>query len=201
MRSPPSSLALFTFPLGGSAAIAPRSLPDGPNSSPVLPCSHRQFKETVRKFTQEAIAQHAAAIDASICAVGLSYDTHSNLCINQLVSRSRSAAHSGYGFCRGTHTVLTKLVGCYPCVMLLVCSPCAGPARQPGAEAQVSAQGAVLSQICLHYHAHYYYFVNHDGLYSFVFAFSLKLISGEHIGALAMSEPNCQYHFTPIAVL
>ena len=61
MRSPPSSLALFTFPLGGSAAIAPRSLPDGPNSSPVLPCSHRQFKETVLKFTQEAIAPHTPA--------------------------------------------------------------------------------------------------------------------------------------------
>lgn len=42
--------------------------------------------------------------------------------------------------------------------------------------------------------------VCHDGLYlySCVFAFSLKLISGEHIGALAMSEPNCQYHSLPL---
>jgi len=45
------------------------------------------------------------------------------------------------------------------------------------------------------------FFFSHDGLYSCVFAFSLKLISGEHIGALAMSEPNCQYHSIPVAVL
>jgi hypothetical protein len=35
----------------------------------------------------------------------------------------------------------------------------------------------------------------------FIFAFSPKLISGEHIGALAMSEPNCQYHSNPVAAL
>jgi isovaleryl-CoA dehydrogenase len=110
-------------------------MPDRPNSSPARPLApRRQFKESVRKFAQEAIAPRAAAIDASNhfprdvdlwrlmgdfnlhgltapeeyggmglgymyhCiameeitrasgAVGLSYGAHSNLCINQLVSR------------------------------------------------------------------------------------------------------------------
>ncbi|CAD6254078.1 unnamed protein product [Miscanthus lutarioriparius] len=72
-------------------ALLRRAAPDGSVAWPFASSTilfddmKEQFKETVLKFTQEAIAPHAAAIDASICAVGLSYDTHSNLCINQLV--------------------------------------------------------------------------------------------------------------------
>jgi hypothetical protein len=39
-----------------------------------------------------------------------------------------------------------------------------------------------------------WYICNGNGLWRSVFSFSLKLISGEHVGALAMSEPNCKYH-------
>ena len=111
----------------------------------------------MRKFAQEAIAPHAAAIDASNhfprevdlwrlmgdfnlhgltapeeyggmglgymyhCiameeitrasgAVGLSYGAHSNLCINQLVSRHGPCCPLWLWICRDTHTALTKSV-------------------------------------------------------------------------------------------
>ncbi|PWZ08241.1 Isovaleryl-CoA dehydrogenase, mitochondrial [Zea mays] len=179
------------------------------SSSLLFDDTQEQFKESVRKFAQENIAPRAAAIDASNhfprdvdlwrlmgdfnlhgltapeeyggmglgymyhCiameeitrasgAVGLSYGAHSNLCINQLVRHGSPEQRLKY---------LPKVL-CSPriCFVLSLCF-----AR---AIVFLRTMKMLTASICL------------AVLYSCIFAFSMKLISGEHIGALAMSEPN-----------